>query len=103
MFTMAARSQDVWSGEMVAVDVDGVPVVLVNVGGEVRAFLDRCAHQRFPLSRGRLDGGIITCGAHEWQYDACTGRGLNPREAALRTVPVEVRDGAIWVDVARGG
>jgi toluene monooxygenase system ferredoxin subunit len=102
MWRRVATMDEVWSGEMHAVVVEGLPVLLVNVEGQLRAFEDRCAHQRFPLSRGKLAGCVLTCGAHEWQYDVCTGQGLNPRGAALRAIPVEVREGAIWIDVASG-
>lgn len=89
---------DLWIGEMHAANVDGNPVLLVNVGGQVRAFENRCAHQGIPLSRGRLAAGVLTCAAHEWQYDLATGRCLNPCGVTLRTFAVEVRDGNIWVD-----
>jgi toluene monooxygenase system ferredoxin subunit len=93
------RADELWSGEMQAANVDGRPVLLVNVEGQLRAFENRCAHQGIPLSRGRLAAGILTCGAHEWQYDAATGRCLNPCGITLKAFPIEVRDGTIWVDI----
>jgi toluene monooxygenase system ferredoxin subunit len=84
---------------MRGVDVAGRRVVLVNEGGTPSAFADRCAHQGVPISEGRLQGGVITCRAHEWQYDARTGQGINPASARLVRYPVEIRDGEIWVDV----
>ena len=95
----ASSADDVWIGEMLATNLEGRPVLLVNVEGQVLAFEDRCAHMGVPLSRGRLASGVITCSAHEWQYDAATGRCLNPCGVTLKTIPVEVRDGNIWVDV----
>jgi toluene monooxygenase system ferredoxin subunit len=92
-------AEDLWIGEMRATRVDGRPVLLVNVEGHIHAFEDRCAHQGVPLSQGRLDAGVLTCSAHEWQYDAATGRCLNPCGVTLRTFAVEVRDGAIWVNL----
>jgi toluene monooxygenase system ferredoxin subunit len=92
-------ADDLWIGEMRSVAMPGGRLLLINLEGEVRAFEDRCAHQGVPLSEGRLADGVLTCSAHEWQYDAATGRGLNPCGVALQTFPVEVRDGAIWVDV----
>jgi toluene monooxygenase system ferredoxin subunit len=99
MMTMVATLDDLWSGEMRAVTVEGQPVLLVNLEGTVRAYADRCAHQRFPLSQGRLEGFVLTCRAHEWQYDVRTGAGMNPSGVKLAAFPVEVREGSIWVDV----
>lgn len=95
----AGAVDDVWPGELVAARVHGVPVVLVHAGGRVCAYVDRCDHLGVAISEGVLDGGVITCRAHCWQYDAATGRGVNPRTAALRPLPVTVRDGQIYVDV----
>lgn len=99
----AASLDDVWSGEKIGVTVCGTPVLLINVDGTLHAYVDRCVHQSLPLSDGRLEGHVLTCSAHEWQYDACTGRGINPSGIALRRLPLEVRDGAIYVDVSLRG
>jgi len=87
----AARCPDLWEGEMAHLEVAGKPLVLVNVGGTVRAYEDRCPHLGVPLSRGRLAGCVLTCGAHGWSYDARTGRGINPRMAALCPVPISIQ------------
>jgi nitrite reductase/ring-hydroxylating ferredoxin subunit len=100
MWRRVTAMDDLWSGEMHAARVDGQPVLLINIEGRVQAFEDRCAHQGVPLSLGRLHAGVLTCGAHEWQYDAATGQCLNPCGVTLKTIPVEVRDGEIWIEVA---
>ena len=43
---------------------------------------------------------VITCSGHQWCYDLRDGRGINPRTARLRALPVRVQDGTIWVDPA---
>jgi toluene monooxygenase system ferredoxin subunit len=91
---------ELWAGEMRSVRVDGRPVLLMNVDGKICAFEDRCRHQGVPLSEGRLAGCVLTCRAHEWQYDAATGCGLNPTTVRLVAFPTRVEAGAIWVDVA---
>ncbi len=98
-FVRAAAVDDVWRGEMAGVIVGGARVLLVNVDGEIRAFADRCAHQAFPLSKGRLDGAVLTCAAHEWQYDATTGESVNPRGLCLRRFAVRIEGGDVLVDV----
>jgi toluene monooxygenase system ferredoxin subunit len=98
MWTRIGRMSDLWVGEMSGVRVGGRAVLLINVEGQVRAFEDRCAHLGVPLSQGRLVSGVLTCKAHEWQYEAATGRCLNPCGITLKAFPVEVRDGDIWID-----
>jgi toluene monooxygenase system ferredoxin subunit len=102
-FVRAMSMGELWNEDMVGVRVDGVAVLLVRHGGEVFAYEDRCAHQGVPLSQGRLRGATLTCSAHEWQYDVCTGRGTNPQGVCLTRLPVRIVDDSIWVDPAAGG
>src|SRR5262249_13445051 len=59
-------------------------------------------HESYPLSEGTLaegDGGcVLTCNWHNWKFDLATGTNLD-RGENLRTYPVRLEDGAVWVDV----
>jgi len=90
-----------WSGEMMAVESEGQPVVLVNVNGAIRAFADACPHLRTPLSEGSLAGNALVCSTHGWEFDANTGQGINPRAACLQSFAVHVENGDILVDPSR--
>jgi toluene monooxygenase system ferredoxin subunit len=92
---VVATLDDVWEGDLKAVAVGSVAVVLVNVGGEIRAYDNRCPHSGSPLSNGTLDGEVLTCSAHEWVFDCRRGTGINPASACLRPVLVRVEGGAI--------
>lgn len=92
------KLSDLWVGEMKGVIVDGLKILLIHMENGVFAFEDRCLHQGVPLSTGKLEGTSLTCSAHEWQYDACTGRGLNPKDIQLKTYPVKIEGTDIWVD-----
>jgi len=98
-FRRAVPLRDLWSGESVGLLLDGRKVLLVNMDGAIYAYEDKCAHLGVPLSEGRFAGGVLTCRAHEWQYDVCTGRGINPEGVRLNALPVKVEDGEIVVDV----
>jgi toluene monooxygenase system ferredoxin subunit len=105
LFPTAIAAERLWDGEMIGIDVDGVPVLILRVGGELHAFRDACVHQAIRLSEGKLakdpeDGRrfTLTCRAHQWRYDAATGQGVNPSTVCLTRLPLEVRDGVIVVD-----
>lgn len=93
------REEELWIGEKLGLEIEGRKLLLVNVEGAVCAFEDRCAHQSWPLSRGKLEGRELTCSLHHWRYDACTGAGLNPAGVALRAYAVRVVDGEICVEL----
>jgi 3-phenylpropionate/trans-cinnamate dioxygenase ferredoxin subunit len=75
-------------------------VVLANVDGDLYALEDRCSHEDLPLSSGDLDGARLTCIHHGATFDACSGRATGlPALRPVRTFPVEVRDGDVYVQV----
>jgi len=96
----AALLDDLWEGELHACTVDGLGVLLLRRGDQVQAWRDRCPHLGFPLSRGQLDGHVLTCAAHHWQYDLRDGRGINPSNVQLCALPVSVHEGRVYVHVS---
>lgn len=93
---------DLWEGDMTSVTVDGEAVLLMNVGGQVRAYANTCPHQAGPLDEGDFDGETLVCARHLWEFDAATGCGINPDNARLTVFACKVgEDGTIWVDVGR--
>jgi toluene monooxygenase system ferredoxin subunit len=100
-FAKAIALDDVWAGELTPCAVSGRRVVLVRTGDTVVALEDRCAHLGVPLSQGRLEGDVLTCAAHEWQYDATTGCGRNPASVRVNRYAVKIESGHVWVDVER--
>jgi len=91
---------ELWIGELAGVEVAGHKVLLLNAGGEIRAYEDRCPHLSSPLSEGFLEDNVLICSTHLWEFDCLTGAGINPRSCGLSAYPVRVEDGAIQVGVA---
>ena len=100
-FERVAAATALWDGDMQGFVVRGKKVVLVKLQGRFYAYADRCAHLGLPLSDGRLVDGVIVCKAHHYEYDACTGRGVNPKSVCLRGYPVA--QDADWVSVDVSG
>ncbi len=95
---------DIWEGEMELFTVAGTDVLIVHApGGEVRAFHPRCPHQDQSLAEGDLDGCVLTCLAHMWEFDVLTGKGVNPTGVALTSYPVKVEDGEVKVVLTPAG
>jgi toluene monooxygenase system ferredoxin subunit len=95
----ALRKDELWIGEMVGLELDGRRVLIVNVDGKICAYQDRCLHKSLPLSLGKLVGARLYCRAHEWEYDACTGQGVNPTGVALHRYEVQLVGGEIVVNL----
>jgi toluene monooxygenase system ferredoxin subunit len=93
----AMPAADLWEGELAGVRLGGKEIVLLNVAGEIRAFGNRCPHLGSRLSAGSLDGGALTCAGHLWEFDALTGKGINPGNCQLAVFRARVREGLIEV------
>jgi toluene monooxygenase system ferredoxin subunit len=98
-FAKVIGADELWIGEMRGISLGGRRVLLLRTETGVRAFEDRCAHLGIPLSDGKFEAGRITCRAHQYQYDACTGLGVRPECVRLRAFPVRIENGAVFVDV----
>jgi toluene monooxygenase system ferredoxin subunit len=85
-----ASLDDLWSGEMMAVEVDGNAILLINVHDQIYAYADACPHQKSRLSEGTLMGSNLRCARHHWEFDVCTGQGINPQNACLRVFSVTI-------------
>ncbi len=85
------------------VHAGGHTVALFSRGDRVYAVDNRCPHMGFPLDRGTLSGCILTCHWHHARFDLTSGGTFDPWADDLRTFPVEVRGGEIWIDVAPRG
>ncbi|MFC9840798.1 isoprene monooxygenase ferredoxin [Rhodococcus sp. NPDC127530] len=96
-FVDLVAEDELWDDEMESFDVGDDEVLLVKVNGEVRAYDGICPHQSISLVEGEFENGVVTCRAHEWQFDALTGSGVNPRDTCLHKHDVRIVDGVIQV------
>jgi toluene monooxygenase system ferredoxin subunit len=94
-----ASLDDLWSGEMIGLDVGGTGVLVVNVDDHIYAYADACPHQKSRLSEGDLIGRTVRCARHHWEFDVCTGQGMNPRDACLKAIPVTLESRDILLDL----
>ncbi len=81
------------------VNVDGHTLALFHHQGQVYAVDNRCPHMGFPLERGTVRDGILTCHWHHARFDLATGGTFDLFADDVPSFPVEIRDGAVWVDV----
>jgi hypothetical protein len=65
--------------------------------GRFFAIDNRCPHMGFPLSRGTVHDGLLTCHWHHARFDLEGGGTLDPFADNVRTFPVVVEDGSVYV------
>jgi toluene monooxygenase system ferredoxin subunit len=98
-FRKVATLDELWDGEMTVLEIDGHLVLLVNVDGGIYAYADSCPHLGTRLTEGSLKRNVLTCATHGWEFDASTGKGINPKTTCLKSFVVKVENGDILIDV----
>jgi toluene monooxygenase system ferredoxin subunit len=97
-----ATLDDLWEGEMTDVQVGDDLILLVHLNrGDIRAYQGYCPHQKTALADGKLDGHILTCAAHLWQFNLFTGEGVNPKGCQLYRYQARIQDSTIFVGIVR--
>ena len=102
-FVRVAALDDVRQKGVVVVSSGRHGIALFYHEDTVYAVDNRCPHMGFPLSRGSCHDGILTCHWHHARFDLRSGGTFDPFADDVRVYPVEVRDGAVWVDLHGGG
>ncbi len=93
------EAAEVAPGGMLRVQPEGLdPILVCNVNGKIYAVDDECTHAIASLSEGRLQGNIVFCPLHGGSFDVCSGKAKSlPCKQALRTWPIEVTDGKVYL------
>ena len=74
------------------------PLLVVHDRGKFFALDNRCPHLGFPLHRGSVEDGILTCHWHHARFDLVSGGTFDLWADDVPTAPVELRgDGSLWV------
>jgi len=109
-----SKTGELVKGAMKEVLIKEQEILLVRVGDNYYASDDRCPHMGGKLSRGRLDGAVVTCPRHGSQFDVIDGNVVqwlkrtgffatlgkmlkSPRP--IRTYPVKLDDDRIMVQI----
>jgi len=78
---------------------DGTQVAVFNVDGELCAINNICPHRGGPLGEGDLEGTLVSCPWHGWQFDVKTGKSpVNPA-ASVKTYPCRIEGVEVVVEV----
>ena len=78
------------------------PILVIHDRGRVFALDNRCPHMGFPLERGSVEDGILTCHWHHARFDLESGCTFDLWADDVPIFPIELRDGQVWVKTTSG-
>ena len=103
-FARVLRADELRDGELIPVEIDGTPVVLVRHAGEFFAVQNNCSHRDFPLSEAGFDprDGVLVCAWHGGCFDVRSGAAVvAPAVDPVEIFPVRLTEG--WVEIGLTG
>jgi len=96
-FIRVATLEELKATGMIVVRGSRCPILVVYDDGKVFALDNRCPHLGFPLHRGSVEDGILTCHWHHARFDLASGCTFDLWADDAPTAAVELRDGVVWV------
>jgi nitrite reductase/ring-hydroxylating ferredoxin subunit len=78
------------------------PILVIYDRGRVFALDNRCPHMGFPLERGSVEDGILTCHWHHARFDLESGCTFDLWADDVPIFPTELRNGQVWVKTSFG-
>jgi nitrite reductase (NADH) small subunit len=96
-FITVADVSELSPGACKTVEAQGKLIAIFNVAGTIYALENECLHQGGPLGEGDLDGEVVTCPWHGWQYNVCTGELCSDSATRVTAYPVKVEGSEIKI------
>ncbi|MFP6870266.1 MAG: Rieske (2Fe-2S) protein [Nitrospinota bacterium] len=113
----AGKAGEIPQGERLLVEIGGFHIGIFHLSDGFFALENFCPHQKGPVCPGNLfrevtevgpDGrvreryareeyDIIACPMHGWEFDLRTGSCLADRRRKVKTFPVEIEGGEVYV------
>jgi len=93
-----AKVADLKPGDVIAVTVDGIEMVLGLDGERYFAMQRRCIHRGGDLADGIVSRGHLICAQHAWRFSTATGRHDTASEYCLIAYAVRVNGDHIEID-----
>lgn len=98
----ACAAADLPQGERIEAQMpDGTLVLVLRTADGLFACCADCPHQDTPLIEGEVDGTVLTCTLHYWQWDLRDGKPIGAAELPLPLYAVRERDGVVEISKAR--
>jgi nitrite reductase/ring-hydroxylating ferredoxin subunit len=99
-FERVALKREIPIGEMKAIDVAGVSVLLANIAGEYYAIGNKCTHRGCKLSKGVFEGETVKCPCHRSIFNVKTGEVMHgPASKPEPKYAIKVEEEQILVSV----
>ena len=71
-----AAASDISTDKVSKTTANGQSMLVAKVGEGYCAIANKCPHLGLPMSKGKLENGILTCPFHGSKFEMCTGKNV---------------------------
>lgn len=90
-------TDDIAAGSTAEIVADGQIFAVFNVDGTFHVLDGICPHAGGPLGKGKLQGQVVTCPWHGWQFDVANGQHCLNDTLCQPRYDVEILDGQVCI------
>ncbi len=83
VFVKIAETSEIPSGQTKAFKIAEKEILIANTNGVYYAIGNVCTHMGGDLSKGTLEGNVVTCPKHRAKFDVTTGKVVSGPKVAL--------------------
>ncbi|OYY45571.1 MAG: non-heme iron oxygenase ferredoxin subunit [Gallionellales bacterium 35-53-114] len=100
-YIAVAAADELKPAQMKRVVAQGKRLLLCNSAGTLYCVDEMCSHEDYSLYLGCIKDGKIKCSLHGSYFDLASGQpACEPADEAIRTYPVKVENGQVWINPA---
>jgi nitrite reductase/ring-hydroxylating ferredoxin subunit len=94
-----AKTTELTVGAGIVAEVNGKSLAVFNIDGTFHVIDNTCIHRGGPLGEGDLEGEVVTCPWHGWEYNVKTGVSVNNPSACVASYPVVIEGDEVKVEL----
>ncbi|WP_455377338.1 Rieske (2Fe-2S) protein [Petrachloros mirabilis] len=96
-FVRVAGTNDVKPGHGIVAESNGKTLAVFNVDGTFHVLDNDCIHRGGPLGEGEVEGHVVSCPWHGWQFDLTTGECVKNPSSKVQVYQVKVEGSDVKV------
>ena len=97
-FVQCCAVGEIAPGTGKTVTAGGKELAVFNVEGTFHVIDNECPHRGGPLGEGELEGCLLTCPWHAWQFDVRTGESVTD-DSKVAVYPCKVEGEQVLVEI----
>lgn len=93
-----AKETDILEGKSKIVSLpNGSQIALFKIDGKIYALENACPHMGGPLGEGEIEGDLVTCPWHGWQFNIKDGANVNGLGDDASSLKIKVEEGIVYL------